>query len=54
MPPLFEAILSLQFLLLHVLSSMFIRMFEELMTLSRQGPGESQEPPRPQYPQEPN
>lgn len=38
MPPLFEAILTLQFLLLRVLSSVFIRMLEELVTLKQQGP----------------
>lgn len=38
MPPLFEAILMLQFLLLRELSSVFIRMFEELMALRQQGP----------------
>lgn len=38
MPPSFEAILMLQFPLLRVLSSMFIRMLEELVTLRRQDP----------------
>lgn len=42
MPPLFEAMLDLQFLLLHVLTPMLIWMFEELMTLRRQEPGKSQ------------
>lgn len=33
MPPLSDAILTLQFLLLHALSSVFTWMLEELMTL---------------------